>query len=155
MDGGVVSRIAVCVLAGLFPAIVGAQSSVADQRRVDLATFRREFFTVDNSYSTSARAEAERRLKALEAQAGTVSNAHFELELARIVALADNGHTNSPVQLRSRRYARVPVRLVAFGDQFHVLRADSANADLLGGRLTAIDGKPVEAVRAAVHTFLV
>ena len=141
------------LMVAFFPAFAAAQGNVAENRRTDLAAFRREFFSVDNSYSTSARAEAERRIQALEAQAGTVSNAYFELELARIVALADNGHTNSPVQLRSRRYARVPLRLVPFGDQFYVLRADSANADLLGGKLVSIDGKSAGEVRTAVHTL--
>src|SRR5688572_33152659 len=97
------------------------------------------FFLLDSSYAPDRRAEAATRLSKLESQASTVSAAHFELELARIVALADNGHTNSPAALRSRRYARVPIRFVPFGDQYYILRADIAHADLLGARLLAID----------------
>jgi len=127
--------------------------SSVDGRRSDLAAFRNDFFARDNSYSPDHRAQANDRLARLEAQVATVTAAHFELELARIVALADNGHTNSPAALRSRRYARVPVRFVPFGDQFYILRADTAHADLLGARLLSIDGKSLREVRDVAHTL--
>ncbi len=137
----------------LCPPRVNAQASSEDGRRGDIAAFRRDFFARDSSYSAEHRAEAVARLAKLEAQAATVSAPYFELELARIVALADNGHTSSPASLRSRRYSRVPLRFVPFGDQFYVLRADTAQADLLGGRLLSIDGKPVREIRAVAHTL--
>ena len=132
-----------------------AQSTLtpAEGRRGDLAVFREQFFSVDQSYSPGARAEAERQLAQLEQAAGELTPARFELELARIVALADNGHTNSPAARRSRRYARVPVRFVPFGTDFYVLRADSANADLLGARLLGIDRHPIADVRQAAHAL--
>ena len=140
----------------LFSALCSVDShaqSVEEGRRNDLVVFRREFFDRDSSYSPANRADAEKRLRALESKAGNLTAVQFELELARIVALADNGHTNSPASMRSRRYARVPIRLVPFGEQFHVLRTDTANADLLGARLVAIDGKPLKDVRATAHAF--
>ncbi|MGE3618652.1 MAG: hypothetical protein AB7L66_22465, partial [Gemmatimonadales bacterium] len=129
----------------LLAGTLGAQADpgAAAGRRDDLAAFRREFLAVDQSYSADHRAEAERRLARLDASAASLSAAAFELELARIVALADNGHTNSPGARRSRRYSRVPVRLAPFGTDVFVLRTDTANADLLGARLTAIDHHPV------------
>jgi hypothetical protein len=146
-------RSVVCILAlGLSAATAQAQS-VEEGRRNDLVVFRREFFARDSSYSAEHRAEAERRLRALESKPGSLTPAQFELELARIVALADNGHTNSPASIRSRRYARVPIRLVPFGDQFYVLRADTAHADLLGARLIAVDGKSMKDVRTTAHAL--
>jgi len=136
------------------PAARAQSPSVAEGRRSDLAAFRRDFFARDSSYARAPRAEAESRLAKLESEAGTASPIHFELELARIVALADNGHTSSPASIRSRRYSRVPIRLVPFGNQFYVLRADSTHADLLGARLVAIDGKSIRDVRATAHTLV-
>jgi len=134
------------------PAGANAQS-VEEGRRNDLVAFRRDFYARDSSYSIEHRAEADRRLRTLESNVGTLTAAQFELELARIVALADNGHTNSPASLRSRRYTRVPIRLVPFGDQFYVLSADTAHADLLGARLVGIDGKALADVRSAAHVL--
>jgi hypothetical protein len=42
---------------------------------------------------------------------------------------------------------------VPFGDQFHVLAADTALADLLGARLVAIDGKSMNDIRSAGHVL--
>jgi hypothetical protein len=130
------------------PAAAADAASAPDARRADIAAFRERFLAVDRSYSDAARAEAESRLAALEARVGEVSQAYFELELARIVALADNGHTAAFPGPRSRRFNRImEVRLAPFGEDFHVLRAAPGHADLLGARLIAIDGRPVAQVR--------
>ena len=131
-----------------------APASAADGRRADIAVFREQFLARDRSYSDAARKEAEARLFRLEADAASVSPAYFELELARIVALADNGHTMLFAGPRSRRYNRVEVRLVPFGEEFYVLRAKAASADLLGARLVAIDGHPVAEVRKVARTLM-
>jgi hypothetical protein len=151
MQACVVRAITCSVL--VFASAGANAQSVEEGRRNDLAAFTRDFYARDSSYSTAHRAEADARLRALESKLGAVTAAQFELELARIVALADNGHTNSPASLRSRRYARVPIRLVPFGDQFYVLRVDTANADLLGARLVSIDGKPLKDVRSVGHAL--
>lgn len=122
-------------------------------RRADLARFRSRFLAADRSYLPDARAQAEARLAKLEASVAEVSQAYFELELARIVALADNGHTVAFPGPRSRRYDRVAIRLVPFGEEFHVLRASAANADLLGARLLAIDDRPIAELRALARTL--
>ncbi|MBC7896208.1 MAG: hypothetical protein H7066_12410, partial [Cytophagaceae bacterium] len=120
--------------------------------REDIGSFR-AFLGGDNSYSEAARAEMQRRLAALETAADTVGPAWFELEIARLVALADNGHTNAQAASRSTRFNRIPLRLTPLTDGFYVLRAHSAQADLLGARLVAIDGRAIADVRKVVHTL--
>jgi hypothetical protein len=127
----------------------GTADSPADARRTDLAVFRKEFLAEDRSFSAAARAEAGARLAKLEETADRVSQAYFELELGRIVALADNGHTALFAGPRSRHFDRVGLRLVPFGEEFHVLRAREADADLLGARLLAVDGRPAAELRDA------
>lgn len=141
------------IACGALTAAAHAQAPTPAQLRADLDVFRRSFLAVDQSYAPPARAEAEQRLASLEARIGSVSVATFELELARIVALADNGHTNSPASRRSPRYSRVRVRFVPFGTDFFILRADTANRDLLGARLVAVEGRPFADVRAVAHTL--
>lgn len=68
----------------------------------------------------------------------------------QIVALADNGHStieNSGTPAR----LELPVRLAAFSDGLYVMRATEINADLLGGRVTAVDGQPIDAVMTKVE----
>lgn len=125
-----------------------------DARRADIGFFRENFMARDRAYSDAARAEAETRLAALEVHAASVSQAYFELEVARIVALADNGHTAYFEGPRSRRFNRImEVRLAPFGESFYVLRASPQNADLLGAQLVAIDGRPIAQVRDVARTL--
>src|SRR5262245_29766059 len=130
-----------------------ARSSALDGMRADLAAFRTEFLARDRSYAAPARAEAEKRLGELESSLDRMTPVAFELAIVRIVALADNGHTNAFAGPRARRYNRVAFRLTPFGEDFRVLRAVEATADLLGARLLAIDGHPLVDVRTAAHTL--
>lgn len=144
---------AIAALVAAVTAVQAARASVAEGRLADIAFFRTEFLAKDKSYTPAARAEAEARLTALGAQAASISQVYFELEISRIVALADNGHTAFFPGPRSRRYNRVEVRFVPFGEDFYVLRAKTENADLLGARLVAVNGKAVEALRDAGRTL--
>jgi hypothetical protein len=68
----------------------------------------------------------------------------------QIDALADNGHSrieNAP----SAETLELPVRVVAFSDGLYVMRAAENNADLLGGRVTAIDGQSIDAVMSKLE----
>ncbi|MBP6014238.1 MAG: hypothetical protein KBA31_18565 [Alphaproteobacteria bacterium] len=136
-------------------AVAAPQSdpAVVAGRLKDIDVFRTEFLAKDRSYVPAARAEAEARLNQLARKADELSQAYFELEISRIVSLADNGHTAFFPGPRSRRYNRVEIRLVPFGEEFFVLRAKAANADLLGARLIAIDGKPMAAYRDVARTL--
>jgi hypothetical protein len=119
----------------------------------DIAQFRREFMAVDKSYSAANRGAAEKRLAALEAALATTTPVEFEIAIARIVALADNGHTNAAALPRARRHNRVPVRMAPFIGDFYVLRVRGADADLLGARLVSIDGQPAAKLREIAHTL--
>ena len=119
----------------------------------DIAQFRREFMAVDKSYSDANRVAAEKRLAALEAALATTTPAQFEIEIARIVALADNGHTNASALPRARRHNRVAVRMAPFIGDFYVMRARGADADLLGARLVSIDGQPAAKLREIAHAL--
>ena len=143
----------VVVVLAVQPAAGCASVSEAGSRRSDLQEFRELVLGRDHSYATQARAEAETRLARLESDAARISAAAFELELARLVALADNGHTMAFASPRSRRYNHVGLRLVPLGQDFYVLRARDENADLLGARLAGIDRQPLEALREAARTL--
>jgi hypothetical protein len=123
------------------------------QMRDDIAAFRTDVFERDQSYTAAARTRGATQLQQLEASVDRVTPARFALTLAQIVALADNGHTNAAASVRARHFARVGVRLTAFGDEFRVVRATEANADLLGGRLLAVDGHTIAELRDSARTL--
>lgn len=129
------------ILALALAAAAHAQSP--EGRAADLRFFRAEFMARDKSYPEAARREAEARLRKLESEAARMSQVAFDLELAKIVALADNGHTAYFASSRAKRHNRVPIRFAPFGEEFFVLHADDANRDLIGARVDAIDARSI------------
>jgi hypothetical protein len=142
---------ATVILAGRLPAQAPALTRA--QMQEDLAWFRRDVFAVEQSYTPAARAQAAQRLDALEHSLGRVTPIAFEMEIARIVALADNGHSNVFAMSRSRWSNHVQIRMATFGSELRVMQAAPANADLLGAKLAAIDGVPIAAVRDSGRTL--
>lgn len=151
MTGPVPTAAALLLALAALLAPAGASAQDAQALRADLAQFRRDFFALDRAYPAEARRVAQRRLDALQARLDGLDATAFGLELAAIAALADNGHTLSFPIPRSARANRVEIRLAPFGTDFHVLRARTADADLLGARLLAIDGVPLDRLRAAAR----
>jgi hypothetical protein len=114
----------------------------------DVAAFRSGFLAVDRAYSPPAREEAERRLSALERAAGSTPSGGFIVELCRIAALANNGHSGCRIS-----DAGVNLSFSPIGEQFYVFRAVTENADLLGARLLAIDGQSIKRIRRAIRSM--
>lgn len=129
------------------------QALGTEERGADIAQFRSEFLARDRAYTPAARQQAEQRLEALLARVADVDDTRFALELAQIVALADNGHSWHFGGPRLDRSNRIGIRLMPFGSDFVVVRARVGEADLLGARLVAIDGVPLMRLREAAHTL--
>jgi hypothetical protein len=119
-------------------------ASALDAQRQDIRYFR-QLLTLDRSFAPADRVEANRRLDALETLDTVLDRPHFRVALMQIDALADNGHSrveNEP----SAAPLELPVRVAAFSDGLYIMRATEINADLLGSRVTAIDGQSIDAV---------
>lgn len=98
----------------------------------------------DQAYSPATRAEAKRLAAKLKAEAAGLTHEQFVLRVAEIAALADNGHTTIAGSAFSKNTPRLPLRTYWFSDGLFVLRAEAGQADLIGARIDAIDGKPIE-----------
>lgn len=122
-------------------------ASVREDQLDDIATFRSGFLAVDRAYSEAARTEAEHRIAALERKAGRVSPSAFRVEICRIVALADNGHSTCWAH-----ESGVGLSFSSIGNEFYVLKAAPENADLLGARLLSIDGQSMQRIRPAIRS---
>jgi hypothetical protein len=86
--------------------------------------------------------------------AASLSDAQFELAVARIVAIADNAHTKVREYNRTPRYNRLPIRGYPFADGYYIVRAFEGYEDLLGSRLVAIDGRPTEQLMSDLQPFI-
>ena len=140
------STVWLCGCALLFGALTGsafAQAGIAtrEAQAEDLAAFRRDFLDVDRLDSREARTAAERRLAALERAPAPLSPAAFILELCRIAAMADNGHS----QCLATASPRVPLEFMPIdGGSIWLARARGCPSARLTARIhrRPISGPP-------------
>lgn len=115
--------------------------SVSEAQRQDLEYFR-NYLQYNVTFSTAAREQAARLLEEYQGQAGRMTAAQFDLAIARMTALADNGHSTVYPDVYLRRHNRLPCVLYHFSDGYYIVRARPACQSLLGARLLGIDGHP-------------
>jgi hypothetical protein len=119
--------------------------------RADVAQLRNHVATIEQSYNEATRAAALAQVDLLAEAVDTIKPIAFDLAVAHILALADNGHTNVGASQRSVRYPKVGLRFVPLESSVYVFRARPEHRDLLGARLLEVDGTPLNQLRAAGH----
>ncbi len=120
--------------------------------RVADAAYFATFPDYERAYTARARTEARRLIARLQAEADELTRDQFTLRVSEIVALADNAHSHTGTAFQ-KNTRRVPVRAYWFPDGLHVLRAIPDHADLLGARVDAIDGIPLEEVYQRIRRY--
>lgn len=123
------------------------------QYRADIAQLRQALDATERSWPPDIKPVALRRLDVLASAADTLQAAYFHLEITRIVALADNGHTVVPAPSRANRFTRIPLRLAPFGSDFYVVRASREHEALRGARLLAIDEHDIDELRRVARAL--
>jgi len=71
-----------------------------------------------------------------------------------MVALSDNGHSEDHPFLFRQRHNSLPCALYHFSDGFYVVRARPACETLLGAKLIAIDGHPMDQVADRMFAYV-
>lgn len=99
----------------------------------------------DTAFDASERQQAEALLAALRRDAPSLSAPAFQLSVAKLFALAHNGHTMLLTGLWPSQFNRIAVRTQVFADGIFVLDADDRT--LIGQKLLAIDDHPVDELR--------
>ncbi len=108
--------------------------------RQDLDYLRR-YPEYDWTFTDSEETAFRATITELESKLDSITQAEFELGVARAVAQANNAHTNvSPISRRARVNA-LPLRFAWFDDGLYVVLADATHADLLGARVVSIEGQ--------------
>ncbi|HKU17240.1 MAG TPA: hypothetical protein VJQ52_22800 [Steroidobacteraceae bacterium] len=98
----------------------------------------------DRSYSAEARRAARDEIERTRSRIDQLTDQQIVGSLARAAALSDNAHTRVYL-LRNRSYwRRYPIRIWRFADGWYVIAARAAAAPLAGGKITHVQGMPIE-----------
>lgn len=136
----------------VIPAMYGAPENVAEAREQDLK-FLRNLLKYDRSFSDSEQAAFLGHIETLEARAGDLTDAQLFLGVAQAAAIADNGHTNISSGPLYRKFNHANVKFYWFADGLYVVRAHNSLAELVGSRVTALNGQPVDDVVTALAPY--
>jgi len=127
-------------------------ATALEAQRQDLNYFRKAM-AFDRSFSPPARAEAERRIAALERARQAIPQQKLHVALMQIMALADNGHTRVGIGISGKTVLVLPVGVARFTEGFFVMWAKAPWRDMLGGRVESIDGMPFPDVLRRLETL--
>lgn len=130
----------------------------ADVRRwrEDLAFLRKEAPARHaNLFHEMSRAQFDSALNSIDARLPTLARYQVIVELQKLAALIGDGHSNvGPWRDSLIAFHTLPVALYWFSDGIIVRSADSAHANLLGARVVAINGLPVDSVVARIKPLI-
>lgn len=73
-----------------------------------------------------------------------LSGAVFEMEVAKALAIADNGHTNISAGARARRLNNIPLRFYWFKEGLFTILTMEGYEEFLGKRILSFNGIPPE-----------
>lgn len=108
-------------------------------RQQDLEYFSL-FLDLERSWTEKTYQAARVQLQQLHDIASELTDAEFEMAIARIVAIANNAHTKVREYARTPRYSRIPLRGHWFADGYFIIRAIAGFEQYLGAEIVAIEG---------------
>ena len=130
------------------PAANTAEARIQDVEHLAL------FFEYERSWTANSLTAAQAAYDTLAVQAADMTDAEFELAVARVVALAGNAHTKIREYNRTPRYNRLPIRGHWFEDGYFIVRAYKGFEQLLGRKLVAIEGYGIDEVANRLRQYI-
>lgn len=160
------TRLLPTLAASVLTATLAAQTPDLSTWRSDVDVLLRAVDSLHPApYRTHTRAEWDAEAARFRSQLPGLDSARAVAGFARLLALLDDGHSrlghvNLSGHARPELAAipglttTLPVELELFADGLYVTRAARAYADLLGGRVTAIAGRPAREAGDALTPFI-
>lgn len=128
----------------------------AEQWREDLTAMMRALARRHPGlYRTTRPAAFDSATKTLDARIPSLARQEVILEMARIIALAGDGHTTiAPMRDPAIGFRALPIALYLFRDGLYVRRAHRIHADLAGARVHRIGGASVDEAFRRVRPYI-
>lgn len=108
-----------------------------------------------NLFHTMTREQFEAAVASLDARIPALERHQIIVEMARIVAMVGDGHTNvAPTRDPKIGFRTYPIRLYLFRDGLFIRTAERAHADLVGARVVRIGNASAEEAYAAARDLV-
>jgi len=147
----------IALLAALLAVAASAAASVPltkEQVRADLLFFRDQWAPREHAYTDETRARMNAFIDAQIAAARPMGRAELALIMSRAMAFTGNNHTKTRFFQEEGSFSVVPISFWWFPEGAMVTRAHPDHRDLLGTRILAIDGEPIERATIRVGAYI-
>lgn len=126
------------------------------QWREDLAVIRTQAPAHHaNLFHSMTRAQFDSALAAIEQKLPQMQRSQVIVELQRLAALIGDGHSSiGPWRDTATAFHELPVTFYAFDDGLRIRAATSPHADLVGSKVVAIGGIPIDSALTRVRTLV-
>ena len=109
----------------------------------------------NNLFHTMSREQFDNAVKKLNDRIPSLARHQIIVELARIVAMVEDGHTNLRLAHDPEvRFHTLPINLYFFKDELFVRAANREYAELVGARIVRIGNAPVSEATARVRNLI-
>ena len=153
---GVLISVASLIVPTLSAQTARLDSVDARRWREDLEFLRKEAPAHHaNLFHDMTRAQFDSAINSIEARLPTLARNQVIVELQKLAALIGDAHSNvGPWRDSVIAFHTLPVAFYWFSDGMIVRAADSAHANLVGARVVAIGGMPVDSAIARVRPLI-
>ena len=108
-----------------------------------------------NLFNTMSPAQFDSALNSIETRLPTLARHQVIVELQKLDAMVGDGHSNvSPWRDSLIAFHTLPIALYWFEEGIIIRAADSAHANLIGTRVTAINGMPIDSAIARIRPLI-
>lgn len=162
--GKLILGMVLCILPGgqnvlaqdTLQATASVEKSETDKWREDLRFMAEEMPKYHkNLFHTMTREQFESAVKKLDERIPSLARHQIIIEMARIVAMVGDGHTNiAPTRDPKIGFRTYPVKLYLFKDGLYVRAAAREYADLVGARVVKIGSVPAEEAYDSVREII-
>lgn len=132
---------------------IAARYSAA-QVASDLTYVRDVYLAKDRSFAPAALQAARAFLDREIAAAKPASRAQIALLIAQAQAFSGNNHTQNDIFDEEGDFHPLPIAFWRFSDGVFITRTHPAFSDLLGSRILALDGIPIDEAEARVARYI-
>ena len=124
--------------------------------REDIAFLRKEMPAHHaNLFHEMTRLQFDSALNSIDARLPALARHQVVVELEKLAAMIGDGHSNvSPWRDSVIAFHTLPIALYWFEEGIVVRAADSAHANLLGARIVAINGMPIDSANARIRPLI-
>ncbi|MGH9789220.1 MAG: S41 family peptidase [Candidatus Acidiferrales bacterium] len=143
------------ILAGLLSCSTSAREMTTERWREDLRYLASELPKRHAAFfARVSRDEFEQAVNRLDQRLPSLSNHEIIVELARLVAMAEDGHTELAAPQAAAGFRRYPIGFFVFGKDFYAVSGEKQYSKAIGLRLVRIGKVPIDTAFERVKPLL-